>query len=81
MSCRAVRCARCGSATDAASIEFLAWLITDTGQTICSHCLTPSDRPSASAIAAADPDADLLRALDPDTEDPDTEDPDEDDPR
>ena len=63
------QCVRCGRPTDAAAVDFLGWSVTGSGQAVCPHCQTPSDR-RVDGTVAADPEDELLQALDPDNENP-----------
>ena len=66
-----VQCVRCGAIIATGFTDFISWHITEDGQAICPHCLTPAERRPDAPVAAADPEAELLAALDPDNEQPD----------
>jgi len=64
------RCARCGRGAEPGSAEFLDWQITDDDAVICPRCLTPREHAEHgdSAFQTGDREDEILRRLDPDTD-------------
>lgn len=71
------QCVRCGRVTSVGlNAEFIRWRVTQDGQAICPHCLTPSETVDDDTPVLTDsPDDRLLRDLDPDNDAEDDQEP------